>query len=609
MEKNDKNELTYFNNTDIYNNNRELGRSLSLNNRKNCHENKIFQNNISVNIENLKKLSNYNIVINDKEEKKDYLTNNNTLGDLIRLKIDNSILEGIYNNKNLLIRNMKQKDRHGDGLITKFDFISIFHKTNCHYKLRIEFIKKIVSIYLSNNINAVMIYYANLINSLCHDIKIIIDRKYNSNYLNKYVPLIQTNFLRENNYFKKTRNLNNNSISSLNTFHDLPYIDEFNVKEIINKINKISSELLAQYSEKDISFIDLINILETKDIYLNKTQAIQLLNYLDIQNSNLFNFNEFLEKIKTNSNFSFNKISSKRSFKLNNIKKISENNRYNKTINSGFETIRNQQSFYKKNISEQKIHKISNIKLYKTINKNNINKENKKNDDEKEINFAQKELKNHDIVINCINKLQNKIYTFEYRLELISEYFDTLLSYNIFRLDNIIFPGEFENALKQEKFNFSKKEINLLFSYIDNKKDGFIDRIKFIEAIKNVPFPISSIQNYILKNNLSINDLAYKIGIDLYFIPINEILDTKISLIEFQEKMKLINNLIQNLTMILVELYLKRLMERKKKLKFGKYLKYLMSKKIILMKNYLIKEMKCLINIFKQFLIIQHILI
>ena len=540
MEKNDKNELTYNNNEDIYKRDRQFKRSLSLNKSQNCYEKNKLQNNFSVDIKNVKKLPSYNILFNEKEEKKDYSTNNNTLGDLIELKIDNSILEGIYNNKHLLIRNMKQKDRHGDGLITKFDFLSIFHKTNCHYKLRIEFIKKIVGIYL-NNINAIMIYYVNLINALCQDIKIIIDRKYNSNYINKYIPLSQNIFLRENNCFKKTRNFNNNSISSLNTFHDLPCIDEFNVKEIINKINKISSELLVQYSEKDISVINLISILEKKGIYLNKTQAIQLLNYLGIQNSNLFNFNEFLEKIKTNSNYLLNTISNKRSFRINNIKKFNDNNRYNKIINSGFETIRNKQLFYPKNISEDKKHKINNIKLYKSINKNNINKENKKNDGEKEFCYNQEELKNNEIVVNCIKLLQNKIYEYEYRLELISEYFDTLLSYNIFRLDNIILPSEFEKALNQENFNFNKKEIDLLFSYIDNKKDGFIDRIEFIDAIKNVPYPISSIQNYILRNNLSINDLAYKMDFDLYFIPINEILDKKISLIDFQGKMKLIN--------------------------------------------------------------------
>ena len=92
--------------------------------------------------------------------------------------------------------------------------------------------------------------------------------------------------------------MNNNSISSLNTFQDLPYIEEFNVKEIINKINKISSELI-QNDRKNISLFDLISLLEQKNIYLNKNQALQLLKYLEIQNSNSFGLNEFIEKVKT----------------------------------------------------------------------------------------------------------------------------------------------------------------------------------------------------------------------------------------------------------------------------------------------------------------------
>ena len=266
MKIDDKNGLTDYNNPYINTRQRPLGRCLSLNKYKNSYENKIFQNNYSTDFKNLKNLPSCNNLFKDKEEKKDYSNNNNTLSALLQLKLDNSILEGIYNNKNLLIRNMKQKDRHGDGLINKFEFLSIFDKTNCHYKLRIEFIKKIVNIYLNNSLNVMMIYYMNLINALCQDIKIIINNKYISNHINKYVSPNQNKFLSQNNYFKKSRNLNNNSILSLKTFQDLPYIEEFNIKEIINKIDKISSELITQYPEKDISILDLINILEKKGI-------------------------------------------------------------------------------------------------------------------------------------------------------------------------------------------------------------------------------------------------------------------------------------------------------------------------------------------------------
>ena len=541
MKINGKNNLTYYNKTNIDNQESQFRRSLSLNRSKNFIELRNYQNNYNTDLDNYINAPRNNYLFKEKEEKKDYQLYNNSLNDLISLNIDKNILEGIYNNKNLLIRNMKQKDRHGDGLITKFDFLSIFHKTNCHYKLRIEIINKIVNIYFNNSLNVIMINYTNLINALCQDIKIIINKNYDLNHINKYSSPYQNKFLRGNYFFKRTRNLNNNSISSLNTFHDLPYIEEFNVKEIINKINKISSELI-QNERKNISLFDLISLLEQKNIYLNKTQALQLLKYLEIQNSNSFGLNEFIEKVKTKSNNLFNTISLHRSFNSNNITKNKENERYNKTINSGFGTSQDKKIFQSKNISETKNHKINNIKLFKSsINKTYNNKESNTYDEEKENNIIHEKLKEHEIIVNCIKIIQNKIYEFEYRLDLISEYFDTLLSYDIFRLDNIIYPDEFEKVINYEKFNFSKKEINLLFSFIDTKKDGFIDRIEFIDAIKNIPYPISSIQNYILKNNLSINDLAYKMEIDLYFTPLNEILNTKVNMIEFQQKLKLIN--------------------------------------------------------------------
>lgn len=541
MKINGKNNLTYYNKTNIDNQESQFRRSLSLNRSKNFIELRNYQNNYNTDLDNYINAPRNNYLFKEKEEKKDYQFYNNSLNDLISLNIDKNILEGIYNNKNLLIRNMKQKDRHGDGLITKFDFLSIFHKTNCHYKLRIEIINKIVNIYFNNSLNVIMINYTNLINALCQDIKIIINKNYDLNHINKYSSPYQNKFLRGNYFFKRTRNLNNNSISSLNTFQDLPYIEEFNVKEIINKINKISSELI-QNDRKNISLFDLISLLEQKNIYLNKTQALQLLKYLEIQNSNSFGLNEFIEKVKTKSNNLFNTISLHRSFNSNNITKNKENERYNKTINSGFGTSQDKKIFQSKNISETKNHKINNIKLFKSsINKTYNNKESNTYDEEKENNIIHEKLKEHEIIVNCIKIIQNKIYEFEYRLDLISEYFDTLLSYDIFRLDNIIYPDEFEKVINYEKFNFSKKEINLLFSFIDTKKDGFIDRIEFIDAIKNIPYPISSIQNYILKNNLSINDLAYKMEIDLYFTPLNEILNTKVNMIEFQQKLKLIN--------------------------------------------------------------------
>ena len=303
----------------------------------------IFDNKMKINLRKLK------------NSKFDFSTNNNdryslnkfydkeTVQSLYELNINKSILEGIYNNKNILIRNMKLKDRHGDGLIPKFDFLSIFWKTNCHHKLRIELIDKILNIYLYNEPNVMMIYYLHLINAICNDIKIILNN--NNNYSNY----------------------------SLNKTRNLPNIKEFSIKEIINKINSISNELF-NYSKRIVSFLELKNILEQKMIFLNKTQIIQLLKFLEIENPNCFTFNEFMDKIKSNP-YCFNKtIIPHRSFRINNNLKEKESDRYSQTINSDFFKDKNKIVYLKKNsLSNSQNMNINNndnnIKLYKTQEK------------------------------------------------------------------------------------------------------------------------------------------------------------------------------------------------------------------------------------------------
>lgn len=184
------------------------------------------------------------------------------------------------------------------------------------------------------------------------------------------------------------------------------------------------------------------------------------------------------------------------------------------------------------------------------------------------------------------------------RLDLISEYFDILLKYNIFRLQNVISPDEFEKVLKLENFNFSDKEFKLLFKYIDTKKDGLIDRIEFIDALKNVPHPISTMQNYIINNNFSIIDLAYKMEIELYKIPIKDILNTKLNLLEFQGKIRLINS---NFSREFSSGLFNSIGRGDITITYEKILMYLMLKKMNHIKNYITKEMKYLTHVFKAF--------
>ena len=508
----------------------------------------LFRNTKSINIEKFNNNKGYDFLIKNPENNKEYsiysLNRSDTILRLVKLKIENNILEAIYNNKYLLIRNMKQKDRHGDGLIPKFEFLSTFYNTNCHYRLRFELIEKIIGIYLNGGTKIIMINYINLINALCQDIKYIIQSKNSSNSRGKYTFHNYNSFEEKHTLSRNNKNFFQNSNSLLTAFKDIPKIEEFNIKEAIDEIDKISSDFNDNLG-KNISSDELQLILRQKNIYLNKKQIIQLLKYLEIKEPDSFNFEEFIKKIKLNSNNLYKTINQKENFLLHNLKKERENERYNRTINSDFFSNRNKKLFHLKNKSESNdFNSNDNPQLFQNINKSynnsNINKVNIQKEEKKNFIYEEK-LKDDEIVMNCIKKIQNKIYENQYGLDLISEYFDTLLAYDLFRKENVFSLKEFEKVLAFEKFNFTEKEINLLFSFIDSKKDRVIDRREFIEAIKYNPYPISTIHSYILKNNLSIIELAYKMDIDIYLTPLNEILETKLNFPQFQNKMKMIN--------------------------------------------------------------------
>jgi hypothetical protein len=155
----------------------------------------------------------------------------------------------------------------------------------------------------------------------------------------------------------------------------------------------------------------------------------------------------------------------------------------------------------------------------------------------------EKEKDNNDVEfdIKSIKIIKDRIFKNSLLMDNISEYFDHLLSYNICRRENIIYPDELERLLQLERFPFTVPEIYKIFNFIDTKKDGFIDRIEFINSIKNVPHPISTLINYMKNNKISIVDLAYKMDIDIYNRPIDDILNMSISRLLFQVKMKLVN--------------------------------------------------------------------
>ena len=578
METKDSERLPYYNISDIDLAEREIRPNLSVITTISPSADEWLKKNMSIDVAKIKESPREDLFFKNAENKKEYYVNQKffrpyPIQDLYGLKIPQNILEGIYNNRNILIRNMKQKDRHGDGLIPKFDFLTIFSNTNCHHKLRFELIEKMINIYLENDPNIIMVNYVNLINAICKDIKMIIDKEYLFFPIQKYNRYILPDNKRaqsQNCFSRDTGNLHFNSISSLNKYKNLPKIEEFNLKEDINKIKNVSNKLI-KYTNKMISYVELKAILEIYMINLSKIKIIHLLKFLDIKNPNVFSFNEFMKKIYSysedsspnNKNFKSLQIDKtlspdstiyKKTYNSydKDIDAVKENDRYfNNTISSGFHTSKNKlsHSIRSEILSKQKQGELAlkNNTIYSyTDIKEKINEKEEEKKQNINVNVKKDEfnlnLKENEMIVNCIKIIKDRIFEKQKRLDLISEYFDILLKYNIFRLQNVISPDEFEKVLKLENFNFSDKEFKLLFKYIDTKKDGLIDRIEFIDALKNVPHPISTMQNYIINNNFSIIDLAYKMEIELYKIPIKDILNTKLNLLEFQGKIRLINS-------------------------------------------------------------------
>ena len=437
------------------------------------------------------------------------------LQDLYGLKISQDILESISNHKNILIKNMKNIDRHGDGLIPKYDFINTFFKTNCHHSLRIELIEKITNLYIDNDPNIIMVQYINLINALCKDIKQIIDNEYKLFPIKKYKYIIKDDNKRSissNSFDTSTGNLEPKAISSLMKYKKLPKIDEANIKEDLNKISKICLFLSKKRTTKMISYLQLNSLLQCYMISLSKEKIIKILKFLGIKNPNAFYLEEFINKIynKVNVNTPNNYINDK-------YKPFTFLNKNRSTINIDYNSEPKNTIKPKKNLSSEDILKNQN---YYTEKDNN------------EIEF----------IIKSIKKIKDRIFKNSLSIDNISEYFDHLLSYNIFRSENIIYPDEFERVLQLEQYSFTVPEINKIFDFIDIKKDGYIDRREFINSIKNVPHPISTLINYMKNNKLSIVDLAYKMDLDIYNRPIDEILNINLTKLLFQVKIKLVNN-------------------------------------------------------------------
>ena len=453
-----------------------------------------LQNNLGIDVKkDIKDEPRDDLYLNNALNKKEFYVDQRDYRDyplqnLYGLNIPQNILEGIYNNKYLLIRNMKRIDRHGDGLIPKYDFINCFKDTNCHYLLRTELIEKITDAYINNNPDVIMIHYNRLINALCNDIKNIVENEYHNFPIEKYRYTIPKSNKRAKSayaYSKDTGNLQNKAISSLKTYTNMNEIDEKEVINDIDKIGRLGKFLLKENkNNKMISYLGLISMLRKHKLHVDKVQMIKILKFLDIKNPNAFLLNEVINKIN---------------------------------------------------------HHLMNSTNYNTFNDRN---KRQRNDTNNLKNRGQVKKINKQIdVINLIQIIKERIFERGKEIDELSRYFDHLLSYNICRKANVIYPDELERLFQLEQYDFTPEESYAIFNYMDSKRDGFIDRIEFINTFKAIPHPVSTIYDFINRKNLSLGEIAYKMGIDLYNInEYDEISKSLIDRLNFRVKIKALND-------------------------------------------------------------------
>ena len=491
------------------------------------------------------------LLINKPEDNKEYYVDQRYYReypkqDLRGKRISQELLEAILNKKHLILREMKKYDHHGDGIITRFDFICAFKAANAHYKIGSELITDIVELYINNSAEN-LVNYGLLMKAICDDIQTIVTKEYSEFPIEKYKNTIPPNNKRAVSAYafsRQTGNLANKAASSIDSYLSMGEIRESEVKNDINRIKKIAAFMASRTSNRMISYLELMSVLQSYSISLQKVALLRILKFLGISNPNAFSLSDFLHKIRQTS---FVKPSNKVTQKE--IERCLSNIRRALSSLGGIDYLFKEKEIisYDEFIARISPHIKESIKVLhavfdyispgsNTLNKNDYMSYLKTNEESNEYN------NNFDIkAINCI---RNKMYSMEMKSD---AYFNYLLSYNVCRYENAFTLEEFERLLQFEKYNYSINDIRAIFRYIDFKKDGIIDREEWNRTINRFPHPITVIQNYIREHKMTIEEIAYKMGIDILSNKnIDNILNTRMDKQAFKMKMKQINDSFEN---------------------------------------------------------------
>ena len=439
---------------------------------------------------------------------------------LYDLNISNEILEAIQFHKSLIIKEMKKFDKRNSGTIQRMECVRAFTKANVHYGLTTQLVNDIVKVY-SENLE--IIDYMKLMTFLLRDIKKIIgDNTFNETFD------VKSRSFRKNNLFQSQKirplsamrlngdeSLNVNGDQNLNSQKVL-------LRQIENEIKTIKivqSQIMFKNKtrlEQKISINELLTILRSFDIVYPRSKISQILQFIDIENQNAFTLQEFndkmnackiiLSEMNTSDIFdSFKKLkdiiyaAGGKQFLFKDKNSISKNDFIKLFLGQT-------------NFSEESLNAIYYF-LIKSDRNFTLEDYKKYFEDDQRIMNEEFDLK----VIN------NFKYAIQHSNMKIDEYFSHLLTYNVSRDSNIITRYDFHKIFLVEKyFNYSAEEIDHIFDMIDLKKDGVIDRQEFNKVIGKITHPLFEIQDIIKRYKLDIEDLAYRMDID---IEKNQVLD------------------------------------------------------------------------------------